>query len=59
MPPDDLTTTTAEIPIVMPRSVPELVARRVLVMDFIRGVPLSRMQKKMENSGIKNPDSME
>jgi aarF domain-containing kinase len=55
---DGLTTTTAELPIVMPRSVPELVTRRVLVMDFIRGVPLSRMQKKMENSGIK-PGSME
>jgi aarF domain-containing kinase len=50
--------TTAELPIVMPRSIPELVTKRVLVMDFIKGTPLSRMQKKMEDSGIK-PGSME
>jgi len=49
----DSLATAAELPIVMPRSVPELVTRRVLVMDFIKGTPLSRMQKKMEESGIK------
>jgi aarF domain-containing kinase len=31
-----------ELPIVMPRPVPGLVSRRVLVMDYLPGVPLSR-----------------
>lgn len=32
----------AELPIVMPRPIPGLVSRRVLVMDYLPGVPLSR-----------------
>lgn len=34
--------TPTELPIVMPRPVPGLVSRRVLVMDYLPGVPLSR-----------------
>lgn len=45
--------TSTELPVAMPQSVPELVTRRVLVMDFLEGNPLSRMQEKMESKGIK------
>ena len=31
-----------ESPIVIPRPVPGLVSKRVLVMDYLKGVPLSR-----------------
>ena len=31
-----------ELPIIMPRPIPGLVSRRVLVMDYLPGVPLSR-----------------
>ena len=34
--------TRTEPPLVMPRVVPGLVSKRVLVMDYLHGVPLSR-----------------
>jgi aarF domain-containing kinase len=47
-----------ESPVVMPRPVPGLVSRRVLVMDYLDGVPLSRAAEEMLKKGIK-PDSPE
>jgi len=47
-----------ESPIVLPRPVPGLVSRRVLVMDYLEGVPLSRAAEEMLKRGIK-PDSPE
>jgi len=47
-----------ESPIVLPRPVPGLVSRRVLVMDYLKGVPLSRAAEEMLKKGI-NPDSPE
>lgn len=47
-----------EIPLVIPRPVSGLISRRVLVMDFLRGVPLSRARQEMERKGI-DPDSPE
>lgn len=47
-----------ESPIVLPRPVPGLVSRRVLVMDYLNGVPLSRAAEEMLKKGIK-PDSPE
>ena len=44
--------------IVTPRPVAGLVTKRVLVMDFLRGVPLSRAVEAMEARGIE-PDSPE
>ena len=38
----------------IPRSVPGLVSRRVLVMDFIPGTPLSRLREEMEARGLKS-----
>ena len=46
------------VPLVMPRPVPGLVSPRVLVMDFLRGVPLSRAREEMLKRGI-DPDSPE
>jgi len=45
-------------PIVLPRPVPGLVSRRVLVMDYLEGVPLSRAAEEMLQRGI-DPDSPE
>lgn len=39
-------------PIVTPRSVPTLVSKRVLVMDYLKGVPLSRASAEMKRKGI-------
>jgi len=39
-------------PIVTPRCVPALVSKRVLVMDFLKGVPLSRASDEMKRKGI-------
>ena len=50
--------TKRELPLVLPRPVPGLVCRRVLVMDFLRGVPLSRAREEMIKKGI-DPDSPE
>ncbi|KAL9188984.1 hypothetical protein ACHAXT_011474 [Thalassiosira profunda] len=47
-----------ESPIVLPRPVAGLVSRRVLVMDYLQGVPLSRAAEEMLKRGI-NPDSPE
>ncbi len=47
-----------EPPIVLPRPVPGLVSKRVLVMDYLRGVPLSRAAEEMLKKGI-DPDSPE
>lgn len=47
-----------ESPIVTPRSVPALVSKRVLVMDFLKGVPLSRASDMMKSKGIE-PDGVE
>ena len=44
--------TRTELPLVMPRVVPGLVSRRVLVMDYLHGVPLSRVREEMEKKGI-------
>ena len=41
-----------EPPIVMPRPVAGLVSKRVLVMDYLEGVPLSRAREEMEKKGI-------
>jgi aarF domain-containing kinase len=45
-------------PIVLPRPVPGLVSKRVLVMDYLEGVPLSRAAEEMLKKGI-DPDSPE
>lgn len=47
-----------ESPIVLPRPVPGLVSKRVLVMDYLEGVPLSRAAEEMLKKGI-DPDSPE
>jgi len=39
-------------PIVLPRPVQGLISRRVLVMDYLRGVPLSRAADEMAKRGI-------
>jgi len=45
-------------PVVTPRPVGGLVTKRVLVMDYLRGEPLSRAVEAMEARGI-DPDSAE
>ncbi|GKY93891.1 hypothetical protein MPSEU_000356000 [Mayamaea pseudoterrestris] len=47
-----------ELPLVVPRPVSGLVSRRVLVMDYLHGVPLSRAREEMQRRGI-SPDSPE
>eukprot|EP00985_Skeletonema_marinoi_P034789 scaffold44889_cov234-Skeletonema_marinoi.AAC.1 len=47
-----------ESPIVTPRSIPALVSKRVLVMDYLKGVPLSRASDEMKRKGIA-PDGVE
>jgi len=47
-----------EVPLVMPRPLPGLVSKRVLVMDYLKGVPLSRAREEMLKNGI-DPDSPE
>ena len=47
-----------ESPIVMPRPVDNLVSKRVLVMDYLHGTPLSGAAEVMAKKGIK-PDSPE
>lgn len=49
---------SASVPISVPLPVGELVSKRVLVMDFVEGVPLNRLAAKMEEKGIK-PGSLE
>lgn len=45
-------------PLTVPRPIPGLVSRRVLVMDYLKGVPLSRAREEMIKKGI-DPDSPE
>lgn len=47
-----------DLPLVIPRPVTGLISRRVLVMDYLRGVPLSRAKEEMERRGV-DPDSPE
>lgn len=47
-----------DIPLVIPRPVAGLVSRRVLVQDFLHGVPLSRARDEMLKKGI-DPDGPE
>lgn len=51
-------TEVTELPLVLPRPVAGLVSRRVLVMDYLEGVPLSRAREEMERRGV-DPDSPE
>jgi predicted unusual protein kinase regulating ubiquinone biosynthesis (AarF/ABC1/UbiB family) len=50
--------TPRAVPVVIPRPIPGLVCRRVLVMDYLEGVPLSRAREEMIKRGI-DPDSPE
>ena len=50
--------TPRKLPLVIPRPIPGLVSRRVLVMDYLDGVPLSRAREEMNKKGI-DPDSPE
>ena len=45
-------TEVTEVPLVLPRPVRGLVSKRVLVMDYLKGVPLSRAQEEMKKKGI-------
>ena len=49
---------TRPSPVVIPRPISGLVSRRVLVMDYLHGVPLSRAREEMLRRGI-DPDSPE
>lgn len=50
---DPVTGLSRKVPIEMPLPVKELVSRRVLVMDYLRGFPLSRAQEEMEKRGVR------
>jgi aarF domain-containing kinase len=50
--------TPREIPLIIPRPFPGLVSQRVLVQDYLHGVPLSRARDKMKENGI-DPDGPE
>lgn len=47
-------------PVTIPRPIPGLFSKRVLVMDFIEGTPLSRLKEKMAERGIEegSPESI-
>jgi aarF domain-containing kinase len=47
-----------DLPLIIPRPVSGLISRRVLVMDYLRGVPLSRARDEMIKKGI-DPESPE
>lgn len=51
-------TEVTEPPVVLPRPVAGLISKRVLVMDYLEGVPLSRPQEEMKRRGI-DPESPE
>jgi len=55
---DKVTGQRCESPMVIPRPVEGLVSKRVLVMDYLQGVPLSRAREEMIKKGIE-PDSPE
>lgn len=44
--------TPADPPVTIPLPVGELVSKRVLVMDFVSGTPLNRLQETMKERGI-------
>jgi aarF domain-containing kinase len=44
--------TPADPPLTVPLPVGELVSKRVLVMDFVEGTPLNRLQETMKERGI-------
>jgi aarF domain-containing kinase len=48
----------AAAPVRVPAPIGDLVSRRVLVMDFIEGTPLNRLQERLKERGI-DPDSPE
>jgi len=45
--------TPCDRPVTIPLPIGELVSKRVLVMDFVNGVPLNQLGKRMEERGIK------
>lgn len=47
-----------QAPLVVPKPVEGLVSKRVLVMDLLKGVPLSRAQEEMRRRGV-DPDGPE
>ena len=51
--------TLSERPVLIPLPVGELVSKRVLVMDFVEGVPLNRLSETMKEKGIEkgSPES--
>lgn len=49
---DALTRGGRRAPVVVPRSIPGLVSRRVLCMDFVPGVPLSRLRSELQRRGL-------
>ena len=44
--------TPADPPVTIPLPIGELVSKRVLVMDFVSGTPLNRLQETMKERGI-------
>jgi len=50
--------TPVVVPVKIPRPILSLVSKRVLVMDYLKGVPLSRAREEMIKKGI-DPDSPE
>eukprot|EP00475_Leptophrys_vorax_P026849 TRINITY_DN3815_c0_g1_i4.p1 TRINITY_DN3815_c0_g1~~TRINITY_DN3815_c0_g1_i4.p1 ORF type:complete len:630 (+),score=-29.94 TRINITY_DN3815_c0_g1_i4:351-2240(+) len=42
----------AASPVVVPRTVPDLVTRRMLVMDFITGTPILRLPEELRRRGV-------
>jgi aarF domain-containing kinase len=50
---------TEEMPVIIPRPLPGLVTSRVLVMDYLKGTALSKAQERMAETGIKpgSPES--
>jgi len=55
---DDGNSYPVNVPVVIPRPVSGLISRRVLVMDYLKGVPLSRARDEMMKKGI-DPDGPE
>lgn len=48
----DVDGTLTGSPVSVPLPIGELVTKRVLVMDFVEGVPLNKLQQKMKEKGI-------
>ena len=47
-------------PVVVPLPIPGLVSKRVMVLEFISGIPLSKVAKEMKDRGIQpgSPESL-